>query len=76
MKSKKIPVDIIIKSIKEAQSEINDILEKLEDSKTNLVDSIDKYNRVLHLNNHIKDQFKKQISEVKNSNLKKSKNSV
>ena len=35
MKSKNIPVDIRSKSIKEAQSEIKDIMNRLEDTETN-----------------------------------------
>ena len=41
MKSKNIPADIKSKSIKEAQNEIKDILLNLENSETNLKDSIE-----------------------------------
>ena len=40
MNSKNIPADIRTKSIKEAQNEIKEIIEKLEDSKIKLEDSI------------------------------------
>ena len=64
MKSKKIPVDIKSKSIKEAQNEIKEIIENLESTETNLVESIDKYNRMVQLNYHIQEQFKKKLKEI------------
>ena len=67
MKSKKIPVDIKSKSIKEAQNEIKEIIENLESTEANLVESIDKYNRMMQLNYHIQEQFKKKLKEIKNS---------
>ena len=75
MKSKNIPADIKSKSIKEAQSEIKDIISNLEDNNTNLEESMDKYNRMMHLNEHIRDQFKKQLTEIRNSNFKNKKDS-
>ena len=69
MKSKKIPVDIKSKSIKEAQNEIKEIIENLESTETNLVESIDKYNRMMHLNYHIQEQFKKKLKEIKGCNF-------
>ena len=70
MKSKNIPADIKLKSIKEAQNEIKAIISNLEDSNTNLEQSIDKYNRMMHLNEHIRNQFNKQLKEIRNSNFK------
>jgi exonuclease VII small subunit len=70
MKSKNIPADIKLKSIKEAQNEIKAIITNLEDSDTNLEQSIDKYNRMMHLNEHIRNQFNKQLKEIRNSNFK------
>ena len=70
MKSKKIPADIKFKSIKEAQNEIKEIITKLEDNNTNLEESMDKYNRMMHLNEHIREQFQKQLREIRNSNFK------
>ena len=70
MNSKNITADIKSKSIKEAQSEIKDIISKLEDNNTNLEESMDKYNRMMHLNEHIRNQFKRQLKEIRNSNLK------
>ena len=76
MKSKNIPADIKSKSIKEAQSEIKDIISNLEDNNTNLEESMDKYNRMMHLNEHIRTQFKKKLKEIRSSNLKPRKKSL
>ena len=74
MKSKKIPADIRSKTIKEAQSEIKEIISNLEDNNTNLEESIDKYNRMMSLNEHIREQFKRQLNEIRSSNFKSKKN--
>ena len=50
MKSKNIPADIRSKTIKEAQNEIKEIIENLENTDTNLEDSIEKYNKMMQLN--------------------------
>ena len=71
MKSKNIPADIGKKSIKEAQIEINEIIERLENHETNLENSIEQYNRMMHLNFHIQELFKKKANEIKQSNLDK-----
>ena len=71
MKSKNIPADIKNKSIKEAQLEINDIMLKLESPEAKLEQSIDQYNRVLLLNQHIHEQFKKKAHEIKKTVIKK-----
>ena len=77
MKSEKIPVDIKSKSIKEAQNEIKEIITNLENTKTNLEESMDKYNRMMQLNYHIHEQFKKKAKEIKQSSLdNKEKNSL
>ena len=76
MKSKKIPVDINLKSIKEAQNEIKEIIENLENTDTNLVESIDKYNRMMQLNYHIQEQFKKKLKEIKSSGFDNNKKSL
>ena len=73
MKSKNIPVDIREKSIKEAQDEIKQIIEKLENTKINLEDSIEQYNRMIQLNYHIQDQFRQKANEIKQSTLHKNK---
>ena len=69
MKSKNIPVDIKSKSIKEAQNEIKQIISNLENSETNLKESVDSYNRMMQLNYHIQEQFKKKLKEIKNLNF-------
>ena len=73
MKSKNIPPDIRTKSIKEAQDEIKYIIEKLENTKTNLEDSVEQYNRMMQLNNHIQDQFRKKASAIKQTTLHQNK---
>ena len=73
MKSENIPADIRTKSIKEAQNEIKDIIEKLENAEINIENSIELYNRMMHLNYHIQEQFKKKASEIKQSTLDKNK---
>ena len=72
MKSKNIPDDIKVKSIEESQNEIKEILTNLENVDTNLEDSIEQYNRMIQLNHHIQDQFKKKANEIKLSFLEKS----
>ena len=76
MKSKNIPSDIKTKSIKEAQNEIKDIIANLENSDTDLEESIDKYTRMVQLNNHIQEQFRKKLKEIKGLNDKKGKKST
>ena len=65
MKSKSIPADIKLKSIKDAQNEIKEIIFNLEKTEINLEESMDKYNRMMHLNQHIQEQFRKKLKEVK-----------
>ena len=67
MKSKNIPADIKSKSIKEAQNEIKNIIVNLEDEKTDLKESLDKYNRMMQLNLHIQEKFKQKMNEIRNS---------
>ena len=64
MKSKNIPADIRKKSIKEAQNEIKNIIYELEKEETDLENSINQYNRMIQLNNHIHDKFKLQSKEI------------
>ncbi len=73
MKSKNIPEDIKSKTIKEAQTEIKEILTNLENTETNLEESVDKYNRMMHLNSHIEEEYKKKLKELVNSNFGKKK---
>ena len=67
MKSKNIPDDIRAKSIKEAQNEIKEIVNNLESEDINLEESMDKYNRMMQLNLHIQEEFKKKMNEIRNS---------
>jgi exonuclease VII small subunit len=69
MKSKNIPADIKSKSIKEAQNEIKEIITNLENTETNLEESMDKYNRMMQLNYHIQEQYKKKLKEIKGSDF-------
>ena len=75
MKSKNIPADIKSKSIKEAQNEIKEIIANLENTETNLEESMDRYNRMMELNYHIQEQFKKKLKEIKDSNFDSNKKS-
>ena len=76
MKSKNIPADIRTKSIKEAQNEIKEIIEKLENTETNLEDSIEQYDRMMRLNYHIQDQFRQKANEIKQSTLHQNKKNL
>ena len=76
MKSENIPADIKVKSTKEAQNEIKQIIEKLENTKINLEDSIEQYNRMMQLNYHIQDQFRQKAKEIKQSTLHKNKKNL
>ena len=71
MKLKNIPVDIRAKSVKEAQNEIKEIIQKLENTEINLENSMEQYNRMIHLNYHIQDQFRLKAKEIKQSKLEK-----
>ena len=70
MKVENIPADIKSKSLKEARDEIDTILSKLESQETNLDDSKNDYQRLIHLNKHIDELFKKKLKEI-NSQGKK-----
>ena len=76
MKSKNIPADIRKKTIKEAQNEIKEIITNLENSETNLEESMHKYNRMMQLNYHIQEQFRKKLKEIKVSNFGKNRQSL
>ena len=69
MKSENIPADIKSKSIKEAQNEIKEIISNLENAETNLEGSMDKYERMLHLNYHIQEKFKEKLNKIRESEL-------
>ena len=63
MKTENIPADIKSKSLKETRDEIDTILTKLEKQETNLDQSIADYQRLLYLNKHIDQLFKKKFKE-------------
>jgi exonuclease VII small subunit len=73
MKIKNIPADIKSKSLKEAKDEINDILNKLEKNDANLEESMEEYQRLIFLNNHVNYLFKVKVKEISflNKRLKK-----
>ena len=56
MNSKNIPVDITNKSIEEIQKEVSEIIEILE-KEENLDNSIEKYQRLILLNNCIEQKL-------------------
>ena len=64
MKIENIPADIKSKSLKDARDEINAILTKLENRNTDLDASMNDYKRLIQLNNHIAELFKKKFKEI------------
>ncbi|MAC44559.1 MAG: hypothetical protein CMJ00_00050 [Pelagibacteraceae bacterium] len=68
MKNEIIPADIKSKSLKEARAEIDAILSKLENQDTNLNTSLSDYQRLIQLNKHIDELFKKKFKELKKKN--------
>ena len=73
MTSKNMPADIKSKSIKETKEEINKILEKIEKGGTNLESHMNDYDRLLKLNKHIDELFKKKLKEINSSGKKNAK---
>ena len=68
MKNENIPGDIKSKSLKEAQHEINEILNKLERKDADLAGSINDYQRLIQLNKHIDGLFKKKFRDITEKN--------
>ena len=64
MKNENIPADIKSKSLKEARDEIDRILAKLENQETNLDESMSDYQRLIQLNKHIDELFRKKFKEI------------
>mgnify|MGYP001202003194 FL=1 len=64
MISKNIPEDIKNKSIKETKEEINKILEKIEKGDANLESHANDYDKLLKLNKHMDELFKKKLKEI------------
>ena len=73
MKPKNIPADIRTKSIKEAQNEIKEIIERLENTEINLENSKEHYDRMMQLNTHIQNKFRQKANEITKSTLEKNK---
>ena len=69
MKTENIPADIKSKSLKETRDEIDAILTKLENQDTNLDDSIDDYQRLILLNRHVDELFKKKFKEISDKKI-------
>ena len=70
MNSKNIPADIKRKSIEEAQKEVSEIIEILE-REENLENSMEKYRRLIFLNNYIEQKFKDKSKDISKKILKK-----
>ena len=64
MKNENIPADIKSKSLKEAREEIDRILTKLESQEIDLNNSLGDYKRLILLNKHIDNLFKKKFKEI------------
>ena len=68
MNSKNIPADIKIKSIEEAQKEVSEIIEMLEKEES-LENSIEKYHRLILLNNYIEKKFRNKSKNISKKNF-------
>ena len=64
MKIENIPANIKSKSLKEAKDEINEILSKLENQDLNLEEYQSNYQRLIKLNKHVDEIFKKKFKEI------------
>lgn len=64
MKNENILAEIKSKSLKETRAEIDAILSKLEKQETNLEESMEDYQRLIQLNKHIDELFKKKHKEI------------
>ena len=64
MKNENILGEIKSKSLKEARDEIDRILAKLENQETNLDESMSDYQRLIQLNKHIDELFRKKFKEI------------
>jgi len=69
MKTENIPADIKSKSLKETRDEIDTILTKLENQATNLDESISEYQRLILLNKHVDELFKKKFKEISDKKI-------
>ena len=64
MKMENIPAEIKSKSLKEARDEIDEILIKLENEKENSDVLENEYKRLIILNKHVENIFKKKTKEI------------
>ncbi len=71
MKNQNIPGKIKSKSLKEAKEEINRILNKLEGKDADLANFAEEYKRLILLNKHIDQEFKKKAKDFSSKNKKK-----
>ena len=70
MNSEKNSKDINSKSIRETKEEINKILQKLENENTNLRETTSDYERLLKLNKHMDNLFKKRLRQISGNSKK------
>ncbi len=70
MNSEKNSKDINNKSIRETKEEINKILQKLENENTNLRETTNDYERLLKLNKHMDNLFKKKLRQISTNSKK------
>ena len=75
MNSKNIPVDIKSKSIQDAKKEASEIVEILE-KEENLEKSMEKYHRLIFLNNHIEQKFRDKSKNISKKNFENIQNSL
>ena len=68
MKNENIPAEIKSKSLKEAKEAINRLLTKLENTNLGLDVSEEDYKRLIYLNKHIENLFKKKSQDISNNN--------
>ena len=68
MNSKNIPADIKRKSIEEAKKEVSEIIEILE-REENLENSMEKYRRLIFLNNYVEQKFKDKSKNISKKNF-------
>lgn len=69
MKYENIPADVKSKSLKEAKNEIDLILARLEDKNLNLNDNPEEYKRLIYLNKHVENLFRKKFKDISNKQI-------
>ena len=69
MKFENIPADIKSKSLKDAKNEIELILARLEDKNLNLNDNQEDYKRLIYLNRHMENLFKKKFKDISSKQI-------